>query len=375
MVGALDVAELAKTKLELEREKKARLAVESLLAKTQLLQQGAEIARKNDNLEKLNLQKRVNELSAKVEMYRWKLGENQIQVGIPQAVKVEKKLFFSTLSSIDFESHVSASTRTFVLDKQGWALVGLEQAGQYGVLKVSFDGSIRQFIPLHQKCIRDLCLSPLGNGHLLSASMDKTLKICNASSTLAIVATFEVSQACWSCCWSETDPNFIFAGLQNNSIVQFDIRQPRTPIKSIGLNATCRGPQIRSMVWLPQQERLLVTDGSSIHLWSPNNQRTERVDMATSGSCLNISTNGSKILAAFRSLESPSIYVTMDTQQLSSNDPSLTRFFAQHPGSLLTKSCLFQQEDKVFVCASDERLLEVCIFQRGTKHDESCMFG
>jgi len=356
----LDAAELSKTRAELDKEKKARVEAEALLARTQLLHQAAEIARRNDNAEKLYLQKRVNELSAKVEMYKWRLGENQVEAALPPLpVEVRQKLGFEQQSCIDLGEYVSASTRAFALDPAGWALVGLEQAGQHGILKVTFDGAIRKFIPLHEKCIRDMCLSPEANGHLLTASMDKTLKICSAATTMAIAATFEVSHPCWSCCWSDADPNYIFAGVQNNSIVQFDIRQPRTPVRTVSLNPNARGPQIRSMIWLASQECVVATDGCSLQTWSPASDQTERLDMATTGSCLSLSTDGGSVLAAFRTLQSPCIYVTVDAHELQSTDPKLTRFFGQHRGSLLTRSWLFRFDNEVYVCGSDEQLLEV----------------
>ncbi|KAG7189497.1 hypothetical protein KM043_017191 [Ampulex compressa] len=53
---------------------------------------------------------------------------------------------------------------------------------------------------------------------------DKCAKLMDVQNNV-VVHTYQAEFPLWSCCWSGDNPNMFFAGAQNGSIMQFDIRQ------------------------------------------------------------------------------------------------------------------------------------------------------
>ncbi|XP_066020492.1 E3 ubiquitin-protein ligase rfwd3.L-like [Pocillopora verrucosa] len=71
-----------------------------------------------------------------------------------------------------------------------------------------------------------------GDGLLLTASMDKTVRVTSMLSN-AVVQTYNTPVPAWSCAWNKDDTNFIYCGLQNGTCLIFDIRNTETYLKSI----------------------------------------------------------------------------------------------------------------------------------------------
>ena len=153
----------------------------------------------------------------------------------------------------------------------------------------SLESRTSEYVPVHQSCIRDICFNSSGDRLLLSASMDKTLKITSMTSSMVVLryvilgtSTFSLdllntvsvilvveyfsrsfvltvdiwfgfSYTCpapvWSCQWKSTDTKYVFAGLQNGQCHVFDIRNTDEPcnIFQASYDASC---PIISMVYL-----------------------------------------------------------------------------------------------------------------------------
>jgi E3 ubiquitin-protein ligase RFWD3 len=102
-----------------------------------------------------------------------------------------------------------------------------------GVTKLSCtDLAHREFIPLHSATVRDTRLSPRGDGLLLTASMDKTIKIANLAAGCTVLE-HSTSAMVWSCEWKTDDPNYFFAGLNDSSVLMYDVRQLRTHVDAL----------------------------------------------------------------------------------------------------------------------------------------------
>ncbi|XP_044732146.1 E3 ubiquitin-protein ligase RFWD3-like [Chrysoperla carnea] len=100
----------------------------------------------------------------------------------------------------------------------------------FGIRKVeTSDYSIKQFVPLHSKLIRDLAFHPQTGEWLLSVSLDKSAKLTNVA-TNVIINTFQTDMPLWSCCWDANDPNLFYVGGQK--VLQFDVRNPSEPSKT-----------------------------------------------------------------------------------------------------------------------------------------------
>jgi len=93
----------------------------------------------------------------------------------------------------------------------------------YGLRKISnVDFKANEFIPLHSNQIKDICFHPRDE-IILSASLDKTLKLTNLSNS-CILMTHNLETDAWSCCWNEKDYNYYYVGLRNGQVLEYDIR-------------------------------------------------------------------------------------------------------------------------------------------------------
>eukprot|EP00795_Rhopilema_esculentum_P013035 gene13035-3810_t len=119
----------------------------------------------------------------------------------------------------------------------------------YGIAKVSsLESRTSEYVPVHQSCIRDICFNSSGDRLLLSASMDKTLKITSMTSSM-VVLSYTCPASVWSCQWKSTDTNYVFAGLQNGQCHVFDIRNTDEPCNIFQASQDASCPVI-SMVYL-----------------------------------------------------------------------------------------------------------------------------
>ncbi|OUM69378.1 hypothetical protein PIROE2DRAFT_2675 [Piromyces sp. E2] len=97
----------------------------------------------------------------------------------------------------------------------------------FGIVKIDIQtNKVGEYYQLHEKMIKDIHCNP-HNGNILSCSIDKTLQIFS-NKTRDMDICIPLDYACWSCCWSTYNENQIFAGLSNNLILMYDIRNLST---------------------------------------------------------------------------------------------------------------------------------------------------
>jgi len=100
-------------------------------------------------------------------------------------------------------------------------------------MKISLlDVQRTEFLGIHQQPIKDMKCSPRFDGLVLSTSLDKTLKVTSLA-TGTVQHSFQLESGGWSCSWDPLDPFCMAVGLQNSSIVFFDIRNTSTFVKKI----------------------------------------------------------------------------------------------------------------------------------------------
>ncbi|XP_068709134.1 E3 ubiquitin-protein ligase rfwd3.S-like [Montipora capricornis] len=103
----------------------------------------------------------------------------------------------------------------------------------FGVVKVSsLDSKHCEFVQIHQKPLRDVAFSCRGDGLLLTAAMDKTVRVTSILSN-TVVQTYNTPAPAWSCAWNDYDTNYIYCGLQNGTCLIYDVRNTDTYLKSI----------------------------------------------------------------------------------------------------------------------------------------------
>lgn len=106
-----------------------------------------------------------------------------------------------------------------------------------------------QYIAIHSQSIRDLAFNSQSDGLLLSASMDRTLKLTSLL-TNSVVQTCKTECPSWSCCWCSDDFNYVYAGMINGFILVYDRRDTRDYVQKLELKGS-RAPVI-SLSYIPR---------------------------------------------------------------------------------------------------------------------------
>ncbi|OMO81790.1 hypothetical protein CCACVL1_12209 [Corchorus capsularis] len=87
-------------------------------------------------------------------------------------------------------------------------------------------------LPSGAKAIRDLHICPSDGSLALLASLGKKLLVLSTESNHVVLA-YDLPAAAWSCSWDLNNSHHIYAGLQNGSVLVFDIRQTARPMESV----------------------------------------------------------------------------------------------------------------------------------------------
>ncbi|CAA0830327.1 Transducin/WD40 repeat-like superfamily protein [Striga hermonthica] len=91
-------------------------------------------------------------------------------------------------------------------------------------------------LPENTKVVKDLRFSPDARLVLL-ASLGKKLSVISTESN-NIVLTYNLPAAAWSCSWDVSDSQYVYTGLQNGSVLQFDMRHTMKHVESLN-GLTC----------------------------------------------------------------------------------------------------------------------------------------
>ncbi|KAG8376610.1 hypothetical protein BUALT_Bualt09G0081400 [Buddleja alternifolia] len=86
-------------------------------------------------------------------------------------------------------------------------------------------------LPENTKAVKDLCVSP-HSGLVLLASLGKKLSVLSTESNNTILA-YDLPAAAWSCSWDICSSHYVYAGLQNGTVLQFDMRYTMRHVESL----------------------------------------------------------------------------------------------------------------------------------------------
>ncbi|KAI5319263.1 hypothetical protein L3X38_038971 [Prunus dulcis] len=87
-------------------------------------------------------------------------------------------------------------------------------------------------LPRSIKVIRDLRICPTNSDLALFACLGKKLSVLSMESNNVILA-YDLPAAAWTCSWDLNDSNYVYAGLQNGSLLVFDLRRTAGPVATI----------------------------------------------------------------------------------------------------------------------------------------------
>jgi len=206
----------------------------------------------------------------------------------------------------------------------------------FGIVKIDIqENKIEDYNQLHERVIKDIYCHP-SNGQILSCSFDKTLQIYS-NKTKDIDICIPIDYACWSCCWSTHNENQIFAGLANNTILMYDIRNLSTycakfnggslnkPIHSLiyvnNLNSNCSSEKFNSGILGASIDGMLFYDQETINKNDSFDSKadiTPKLKYQQQGSCISLSFDPytQQILSTWRSSSSSGLMTNYNIDYL-----------------------------------------------------------
>ncbi|KAG2406085.1 uncharacterized protein HKW66_Vig0053400 [Vigna angularis] len=87
-------------------------------------------------------------------------------------------------------------------------------------------------LPSATSGVKDLHISPSNSSMALFSSLGKKLSVLSLDSG-NLVINYDLQDPAWSCSWDLNNSHNIYAGLQNGSVLVFDMRQTVGPMKSL----------------------------------------------------------------------------------------------------------------------------------------------
>ena len=118
------------------------------------------------------------------------------------------------------------------VDEMAVISVGNEVRG-YGLQRLSLRdiGSV-EYISVHTGVIRDIKCSPFQQSLVLSTGLDKQLAL-TCMNNQHVLLKYPTEKAGWSCAFDESDPNILYCGLANNTVLIFDNRNTNTHLQQL----------------------------------------------------------------------------------------------------------------------------------------------
>ncbi|KAF9143925.1 RING finger and WD repeat domain-containing protein 3 [Mortierella sp. GBA39] len=274
-VVVVDTVEKDEANARAREEKEGRLRCEKELANSRL-------AYEMLSNELKDMRKKHDRQRALKARYRAEV--KQLKMVHPER-EIVKHFSYVTTRTIPITARAPVATQYLSYRQDEEMLVYSRQMGeQHGIAKVSmrdFAGNYHDFIPVHSKPIKDVrCYTGqpgINKAFILTASLDKTLKVTNALSK-QVVLSYNMEGAVWSCCWSTTDSNLMYCAVKarQTSILTLDLRNTRAPISSFNNPGLLGHAPIHSMTHIGpmeghDQEAILCgsVDGAFVYNFEP----------------------------------------------------------------------------------------------------------
>ncbi|XP_019851837.1 PREDICTED: E3 ubiquitin-protein ligase RFWD3-like [Amphimedon queenslandica] len=226
-ISAIDTTERDRALMELEEEKLARIAAQKSEGQALIQYQ----------LAKAECERVKEELRAckqQLEQYRGRgIVSEPALTNTPEACQG----IFQPYKVIPISS--TGGARVLGLQDSSMLVVSRPSSNSlfpgFGLTKISLldDMRSREFVRIHDKCIRDVQFSPQGGNQLvLTTGLDKTLQLTSLQSNI-VVQKYSLPAPGWSCCWDTDESNYFMCGLANGSLYQYDLRRTDSYLSEI----------------------------------------------------------------------------------------------------------------------------------------------
>ncbi|CAO3569481.1 unnamed protein product [Mortierella alpina] len=245
-VVVLDTVEKEEAYSRVKKEQELRMRCEMDLAQSRMAYEMLKV-------EMTKLQRKCDRQRALKRRYRSEV--QRLKLTNPET-DIVKKFAYHPLRTISVSTTSTGMAHYLSYRPDEEMLVCSRQINtRHGIAKVSmrdYSNNLNDFIPIHTQAIRDVqCynIDPFANKSLvLTASMDKTLKISSTASQ-QVVLTYDLQAPVWSCCWSRTNPFTVYCSVKGKQtgILTLDLRNTKAPVAAFSQPSLIGYSPIHSM--------------------------------------------------------------------------------------------------------------------------------
>ncbi|KAF9116936.1 RING finger and WD repeat domain-containing protein 3 [Mortierella sp. AM989] len=245
-VVVVDTAERDEAVSRAKKEQESRISCEQDLANTRMAYEM--LKSEMTKLQKKHDRERTFKHKYRMELKRLKLMNPETEIA--------KRLSYIFCKNLTFPTVPMGSTHYMSYRQDEEMLVCSRQIKDaHGIAKISmrdFSHNLNSIIPIHAQAIRDVqCYTndSFSNKSLvLTASMDKTLKVTSATSQQSVL-TYDLKAPVWSCCWSTSNPFMVYCSVKakQTSVLTLDLRNTRMPVASFSQPSLFGHSPIHSM--------------------------------------------------------------------------------------------------------------------------------
>ncbi|CAI9097954.1 OLC1v1034481C1 [Oldenlandia corymbosa var. corymbosa] len=150
---------------------------------------------------------------------------DRVNQGSPPGFIILKELQMQGARLFDFDIH----NQSLLLARRLSGMGGAYMLTKISLLTPHERENIQ--LPVNVKVVKDLRVSPHDRLALL-ASLGKKLSVISTESNNTVL-TYDLPTAAWSCAWDVNNSQYLYAGLQDGMVLEFDLRQTSRPVDSM----------------------------------------------------------------------------------------------------------------------------------------------
>ncbi|KAL5007256.1 hypothetical protein ScPMuIL_016062 [Solemya velum] len=390
-IKAVDTTDKDRALKELEREKEAKRRTELEAAQSRLNHQllVEENSRLKKDLEKLRSEVQILRSSSSGPPLSKASGGTREMLGVASlsGLFVKDRIIKIWEGGNCRVMAYSAALATLVVSQPSTSTL----FPGFGVKKLStLDFKTSQYLTIHSKAIRDLHFHPLvDDGMLVSCGLDKRVTMTSVVSN-TVIHRFEAPYPVWSCMWNTDDCHYFYTGLQNGTVLVYDVRDTTAHVQEMNKEGS-KSPVV-ALEYVPQNYQanfrasgLLVgqLDRISFYEKRPDGQqRLHLLPLEGSLTSLHFEPRTRHLLASFRPTAKHGTIrhqlCELTCTNISSNSSVINNvcscniihtFHGGRTQTVLSKSMLIPHpadNNRLLVCAGDEASSVIQIWDAGT---------
>ncbi len=250
-----------------------------------------------------------------------------------------------------------------------------ERNAACGVYKVDMNNPAKRCkISIHNSTIRDVQHCP-DQGIILTASIDKQLRLTDIKTQKAAM-NYQLPGMAWACAWRSDDTNYCFCGLDDGTLMVYDLRQTRTCLSTSKADAP-QGikPSISSLQYITSDDEtvrgiLASSLGGGTLFFNQNDAYKKSLILPGVSASVSFESLTGLCMSTQRSSETSPASHYLFTLQESNRKVSLYDGFRSVVGfqndRTLSRSTLFMSTRNALVASGDDATGQVLIWDTNT---------